>query len=61
MLQDFVVALKMDATKADFDRTIAIHPSSAEELVTLKAPVHNSVPDEESHDIDVGHEWKHAS
>lgn len=36
MLQGFAVALKMGATKADLDNTIAIHPSSAEELVTLK-------------------------
>ena len=36
MLQGFAVAMKMGATKADFDNTIAIHPSSAEELVTLK-------------------------
>lgn len=36
MLQGFAVAVKMGATKADFDSTIAIHPSSAEELVTLK-------------------------
>ena len=42
MLQGFAVALKMGATKADFDNTIAIHPSSAEELVTMKEPV--SVP-----------------
>jgi len=61
MLQGFAVALKMGARKADFDRTIAIHPSSAEELVTMKEPVHDSVPDEESHDIDAGNEWKHAS
>ncbi|MGB5339536.1 MAG: glutathione-disulfide reductase, partial [Gammaproteobacteria bacterium] len=33
MLQGFAVAVKMGATKADFDNTIAIHPSSAEELV----------------------------
>ena len=36
MLQGFAVAVKMGATKADFDNTIAIHPSSAEELVTMK-------------------------
>ena len=30
------VALQMGATKADFDKTIAVHPTSAEELVTLK-------------------------
>jgi len=39
MLQGFAVALKMGATKADFDATMAIHPTSAEELVTLKQPV----------------------
>ncbi|GJJ70699.1 glutathione reductase (NADPH) [Entomortierella parvispora] len=35
MLQGFAVALKMGATKADFDNTVALHPTSAEELVTL--------------------------
>lgn len=35
MLQGFAVAIKMGASKADFDNTVAIHPSSAEELVTL--------------------------
>ncbi|MCW5588317.1 MAG: glutathione-disulfide reductase [Legionellales bacterium] len=35
MLQGFSVALKMGATKADFDNTIAIHPTSSEELVTM--------------------------
>jgi glutathione reductase (NADPH) len=36
MLQGFGVAVKMGATKADFDNCVAIHPTSAEELVTLK-------------------------
>lgn len=36
MLQGFSVAITMGATKADFDNTIAIHPTSAEELVTLR-------------------------
>lgn len=36
MLQGFAVAMKMGATKADFDSTVAIHPTSAEELVTMK-------------------------
>lgn len=36
MLQGFTVAIKMGATKADFDNTVAIHPTSAEELVTLR-------------------------
>lgn len=39
MLQGFAVALKIGATKADLDNTVAIHPVSAEELVTLKVPV----------------------
>jgi glutathione reductase (NADPH) len=39
MMQGFGVAVKMGATKADLDSTVAIHPSSAEELVTLKEPV----------------------
>ncbi|MBD3610352.1 MAG: glutathione-disulfide reductase [Gammaproteobacteria bacterium] len=36
MLQGFAVAVKMGATKADFDNTIAIHPTSSEELVTMR-------------------------
>ncbi|RFA39591.1 glutathione-disulfide reductase [Alkalilimnicola ehrlichii] len=35
MLQGFAVAVRMGATKADFDDTIAIHPTSAEEMVTM--------------------------
>jgi glutathione reductase (NADPH) len=36
MLQGFAVAMRMGATKADFDDTVAIHPTSAEELVTMR-------------------------
>ena len=36
MLQGFSVAVKMGATKQDFDRTVAIHPTSSEELVTMR-------------------------
>lgn len=36
MLQGFSVAITMGATKADFDKTIAIHPTSSEELVTMR-------------------------
>ena len=36
MLQGFAVAVRMGATKGDFDDTVAIHPTSAEELVTLR-------------------------
>lgn len=36
ILQGFAVALKMGATKKDFDNTIAIHPTAAEEFVTMR-------------------------
>ena len=36
MLQGFAVALKMGATKKDFDDTVAIHPTAAEEFVTMR-------------------------
>ena len=36
MLQGFAVAIKMGATKQDFDRAVAIHPTSSEELVTMR-------------------------
>lgn len=36
MLQGFAVAMRMGATKKDFDDTVAIHPTSAEEIVTMR-------------------------
>ena len=36
MMQGFSVAIGMGATKDDFDNTVAIHPTSAEELVTMR-------------------------
>lgn len=36
MLQGFAVAIKMGATKADFDQTVAIHPTGSEEFVTMR-------------------------
>jgi len=36
MLQGFAVAIRMGATKRDFDDTVAIHPTSSEELVTMR-------------------------
>jgi glutathione reductase (NADPH) len=36
MLQGFAVAIRMGATKKDFDDTVAIHPTNAEELVTMR-------------------------
>jgi glutathione reductase (NADPH) len=36
MMQGFAVAIRMGATKTDFDDTVAIHPTSAEELVTMR-------------------------
>ena len=39
MIQLAGVAIKMGATKEDFDRTVAVHPTVSEELVTMKEPV----------------------
>lgn len=39
VIQGFAVALKAGATKAVFDQTIGVHPSSAEEFVTMRQPV----------------------
>ena len=42
MIQLAAIAIKMGATKEDFDRTVAVHPTMAEELVTLRKPVRAS-------------------
>lgn len=39
MIQMVGIAVKMGATKEEFDRTCAVHPTMAEELVTMKEPV----------------------
>jgi glutathione reductase (NADPH) len=39
IIQGFAVALKCGATKAQFDATVGIHPTSAEEFVTLREKV----------------------
>lgn len=39
IIQSLAVAIRMGATKADFDATVALHPTSAEEFVTLKEKV----------------------
>ncbi|MEM9428774.1 MAG: glutathione-disulfide reductase [Pseudomonadota bacterium] len=39
MIQMVGIAVKMGATKADFDRTVAVHPTAAEELVTMRDAV----------------------
>jgi glutathione reductase (NADPH) len=41
MMQGIGIAVKMGATKAQFDNTIGIHPTSAEELVTMRTPSHH--------------------
>jgi glutathione reductase (NADPH) len=38
MAQLAAIAIKMGATKADFDRTVALHPTVAEEIVTMRSP-----------------------
>jgi glutathione-disulfide reductase len=57
ILQGFAVAVKMGARKADLDATAAIHPTSAEELVTLKIAQPQPVDDE---GIDAGIVWQEA-
>ena len=42
MIQLAGIAVKMGATKEDFDRTVAVHPTMSEELVTMKEPVRRS-------------------
>jgi glutathione reductase (NADPH) len=42
MIQLAGIAIKMGATKEDFDRTVAVHPTMAEELVTMKDPVRSA-------------------
>ena len=44
IIQIVGVTLKMGATKAQFDSTIALHPSAAEELVTMRAKSYSKVP-----------------
>ncbi|MFZ1726612.1 MAG: glutathione-disulfide reductase, partial [Albidovulum sp.] len=42
MIQLAAIAIKMGATKEDFDRTVAVHPTMSEELVTLRKPVRSA-------------------
>lgn len=39
ILQGIAIAIRAGATKSDFDRTVGIHPSTAEEFVTMRTPV----------------------
>ena len=43
MIQLVGIAVKMSATKADFDATMAVHPTAAEELVTLRQKAYSHV------------------
>ena len=43
MIQLAAIAIKMGATKEDFDRTVAVHPTMSEELVTMRKPVRQLV------------------
>lgn len=45
MIQTIGIAIKMKATKADFDATMALHPTAAEELVTMRTPTARYVRD----------------
>ena len=44
MIQLAAIAVKMGATKEDFDRTVAVHPTAAEELVTMRKPSRRHPP-----------------
>jgi glutathione reductase (NADPH) len=39
IVQGLAIALKAGATKRDFDDTIGVHPTAAEEFVTMRTPV----------------------
>ncbi|MEQ9448265.1 MAG: glutathione-disulfide reductase, partial [Rhodospirillaceae bacterium] len=47
IVQGLAVALKCGATKAQFDSTVGIHPTAAEEFVTMRDPVPEPGPDSE--------------
>ena len=42
MVQMVAIAVKMGATKKDFDNTLAVHPTISEEIVTMQKPVRSS-------------------
>jgi glutathione reductase (NADPH) len=44
IIQVAAVALRMGATKRDFDRTVALHPTAAEELVTMRTKSYSKTP-----------------
>ena len=46
IIQGVAIAIKAGASKADFDATVGIHPSAAEEFVTLREPL--APPQEEA-------------
>ena len=45
IVQGIAIALKAGATKADFDATVGIHPTSAEEFVTMREPINRPEPE----------------
>lgn len=45
IIQVVGIALKMGATKAEFDQTVAVHPTAAEELVTMRTKSYSKAPD----------------
>lgn len=56
IVQGFAVAVRAGLTKADFDATVGIHPTAAEELVTMRTPtrkIRNSSPPEGKTDPEV--------
>ena len=58
ILQGFAVVVKLGVKKSDLDDTIALHPTSAEELVTMKHPQPPAITDEA---VEAGIGWREAS
>ena len=44
IIQAVAITLRMGATKKDFDATMALHPTAAEELVTMRSPSYSKAP-----------------
>ena len=56
MAQILGIAVKMGATKADFDATVAVHPTASEELVTMREPTERHRAGEAAHEADAAGE-----
>ena len=51
MIQMLGIAIKMGATKADLDATMAVHPTAAEELVTMRTVTESHLPSRQRYTV----------